>query len=172
MSHLYNEHNPYRAKVLRERIAEGRLPEGIVDERDIETIPDKDFLGYEQIYLFAGIGGFPLGFHQAEFPGGIRIVTAGVPCQDVSVAGKRAGLAGKRTGLFWEYVRVLRVARPQWTVFENVPGLLSSNGGKDFEVVLAAFNDSGYIIDGDIAGEYKRDEEFPLLPKGLDSPRY
>lgn len=134
--HLYNEHTPYRAAVLRERIAEGRLPQGIVDERDIETIPDKEFLGYEQIHLFAGIGGFPLGFHQANFPINARIVTAGVPCQDVSVAGKRAGLAGKRTGLFYEFARVLRVVRPDWFVFENVPGLFSSNRGRDFAEIL------------------------------------
>ena len=66
---------------------------------------------------------------RAETPGHshVWIVTAGVPCQDVSVAGKRAGLAGTRTGLFFEFARVLREVRPAWFVFENVPGLLSSN---------------------------------------------
>lgn len=63
-------------------------------------------------------------------------VTAGVPCQDVSVAGKRAGLAGERTGLFYEFARVLREVRPHWFIFENVPGLLSSNRGRDFAEVL------------------------------------
>jgi DNA (cytosine-5)-methyltransferase 1 len=63
-------------------------------------------------------------------------LTAGVPCQDVSVAGKRAGLAGERTGLFYEFARVLRELRPRWFIFENVPGLLSSNRGRDFAEVL------------------------------------
>lgn len=56
----------------------------------------------------------------------VDIICAGVPCQDVSVAGKRAGLAGERTGLFYEFARILRELRPAWFVFENVPGLLSS----------------------------------------------
>ena len=66
-AHYYNEHNAYRAAVLRERMAEGLLHEGVVDERDIEIIPDEDFLGYTQVHLFAGIGGFPVGLRLAGF---------------------------------------------------------------------------------------------------------
>lgn len=54
------------------------------------------------------------------------IVTAGWPCQDFSVAGRRAGLDGARSGLWWEVVRLLGELRPRWFVGENVPGLLSS----------------------------------------------
>lgn len=54
------------------------------------------------------------------------IVTFGWPCQDFSVAGRRAGLAGARSGLWWEVVRILADLRPRWIVGENVPGLLSS----------------------------------------------
>lgn len=54
------------------------------------------------------------------------IVTAGWPCQDFSVAGRRAGLAGARSGLWWEVVRLLAELRPRWFIGENVPGLLSS----------------------------------------------
>lgn len=54
------------------------------------------------------------------------IVTAGWPCQDFSVAGRRAGLDGARSGLWWEVVRILADVRPRWFVGENVPGLLSS----------------------------------------------
>lgn len=54
------------------------------------------------------------------------ILTAGWPCQDFSVAGRRAGLAGARSGLWWEVVRLLADLRPRWFVGENVPGLLSS----------------------------------------------
>lgn len=56
----------------------------------------------------------------------IGIITAGFPCQDLSVAGKRAGLGGKRSGLFWHVVRLASALRPEWLVLENVPGLLSS----------------------------------------------
>jgi DNA (cytosine-5)-methyltransferase 1 len=66
----------------------------------------------------------------------VDCIAAGVPCQDVSVAGKRAGLKGERTGLFYEFARILRYLRPTWFVFENVPGLLSSNRGRDFAEVL------------------------------------
>ena len=77
----------------------------------------------------------------------VDCITAGVPCQDVSVAGKRAGLAGKRTGLFFEFARILRELRPAWFVFENVPGLLSSNGGRDFaEVLRVLMVECGYGV--------------------------
>src|SRR5690606_5073530 len=69
----------------------------------------------------------------------IDVLAAGVPCQDVSVAGRRAGLAGERTGLFFEFVRIADELAPGWLVFENVPGLLSSNGGEDFAVCLEGF---------------------------------
>jgi len=77
----------------------------------------------------------------------VDIITAGVPCQDVSVAGKRAGLAGERTGLFYEFARILQEVRPPWFVFENVPGLLSSNHGRDFaEVLRVLMVECGYGV--------------------------
>lgn len=90
----------------------------------------------------------------AEIPGHPRIrpvtvwcVTAGVPCQDVSIAGRRAGLAGKRTGLFYDFARILRWLRSPWFIFENVPGLLSSNRGRDFAEVQRVFMaECGYGI--------------------------
>lgn len=60
------------------------------------------------------------------FVGERGIITAGFPCQDLSVAGRRAGLAGARSGLWWEVQRLLAESRPRWFVGENVPGLLSS----------------------------------------------
>lgn len=74
----------------------------------------------------------------------VDVLTAGFPCQDLSVAGKRAGLAGSRSGLFWEVVRILGELRTPWFVLENVPGLFSSNGGEDFRVVLSALDELGY----------------------------
>lgn len=72
------------------------------------------------------------------------IITGGFPCQDLSVAGRRAGLAGSRSGLFWEIVRLLDELKPRWFVLENVPGLLSSNGGRDMGIVLSALGELGY----------------------------
>jgi len=72
------------------------------------------------------------------------VITAGFPCQDLSVAGKRAGLAGSRSGLWWDVVRLLDETSPRWFLGENVPGLLSSNGGRDMGAVLGSLGDLGY----------------------------
>jgi DNA (cytosine-5)-methyltransferase 1 len=72
------------------------------------------------------------------------IITGGFPCQDLSVAGKRAGLAGNRSGLFWEICRLLDETKTQYFILENVPGLLSSNGGADMGVVMSALAQRGY----------------------------
>lgn len=73
----------------------------------------------------------------------VDVVTAGFPCQDLSVAGKRAGLAGTRSGLFWEVIRLMGELRPSWLVLENVPGLFSSNEGRDFAIVLTELGKLG-----------------------------
>lgn len=80
----------------------------------------------------------------------VDIVTGGSPCQDLSVAGKREGLDGERSGLFMEQIRIVKEmrdhdkstgrtgidVRPRFMVWENVPGALSSNKGADFQTVL------------------------------------
>lgn len=76
----------------------------------------------------------------------LDVLTGGFPCQDLSVAGKRAGLAGGRSGLFFELVRILEESRPEWFVFENVPGLLSSNQGRDMGVALSTLVECGYGV--------------------------
>ena len=83
---------------------------------------------------------------RAGFEPANGIITGGFPCQDLSVAGKRAGLAGKRSGLFWEICRLLDETRAQTFILENVPGLLSSNGGKDMAVVIEALVERGYRV--------------------------
>ena len=74
------------------------------------------------------------------------IITGGFPCQDLSVAGKRAGLAGERSGLFWEIARIVEETQTEYFVIENVPGLLSSNKGRDFGVVIGTMADLGYSL--------------------------
>jgi DNA (cytosine-5)-methyltransferase 1 len=72
----------------------------------------------------------------------------GFPCQDVSVArmGPRIGLKGKRSGLFFEFARLLGERRPRVFLIENVPGLLSSHGGRDFEIVIRTLASFGYSL--------------------------
>jgi DNA-cytosine methyltransferase len=78
------------------------------------------------------------------------IWVGGFPCQDVSVAGKRAGLAGERTGLWWTWHALMRDRHPAWLLIENVPGLLSSNDGKDWEDILDSLCNLGYMVDSEI----------------------
>lgn len=66
----------------------------------------------------------------------VDLICGGFPCQDLSVAGKRAGLAGERSGLFYELLRIADSQPSAWVLAENVPGLLSSQRGADFAVVL------------------------------------
>jgi len=74
------------------------------------------------------------------------IIAGGFPCQDLSVAGKRAGLDGSRSGLFFEIVRLLDETKAKFFILENVPGLLSSQNGRDMATVIAALDDLGYHI--------------------------
>lgn len=81
-----------------------------------------------------------------NLPPAVDLVCGGFPCQDVSVAGKRAGLAGERSGLWAEFARIVGEVKPQWVVIENVPGLLSSNDGRDFAVVVRGLVECGYRV--------------------------
>ena len=87
-----------------------------------------------------------------RIPEPVDVITFGSPCQDLSVAGKRAGLDGERSGLFFEAMRVIREMReatngrcPTFALWENVPGALSSNHGLDFAAVLDAVAELGAL---------------------------
>lgn len=82
--------------------------------------------------------------------GKVDVITGGFPCQDLSVAGKRKGLRGERSGRFWHIIRLANETEAPWLVLENVPGLLSSNGGRDMRIVLDALGEAGYVVDADI----------------------
>lgn len=88
----------------------------------------------------------------------VDVITFGSPCQDLSIAGKRAGLSGERSSLFMEAVRIIKEMReatngeyPKYAVWENVPGAFSSNRGEDFRAVLeelARIKEAGISIPG------------------------
>jgi len=83
---------------------------------------------------------------EAGFEPSRGIITGGFPCQDLSVAGKRAGLAGERSGLFWHIARLVEETQTEYFVLENVPGLLSSNKGADFGLVIGTMAELGYSV--------------------------
>lgn len=76
--------------------------------------------------------------------GPIDLLVGGTPCQSFSVAGLRGGLADDRGNLALEFLRLAQRARPRWLVWENVPGVLSSNGGRDFGSILGGMGELGY----------------------------
>ena len=75
---------------------------------------------------------------------GVDLIYGGFPCQDISIAGSRAGLTGERSGLWFEFERIVSELRPRWVVIENVAGLLSSNGGADLGVILTGLDKFGF----------------------------
>ncbi len=116
-------------------------------------------LGWEPVG-FAEIEPFPaavLAHHYPNVPnfgdmtnykewdlGAVELLVGGTPCQSFSVAGLRKGLADPRGNLALVYCGILDHFRPQWCVWENVPGVLSSNGGRDFGSFLGALAELGY----------------------------
>jgi DNA (cytosine-5)-methyltransferase 1 len=77
-------------------------------------------------------------------PGSVDLLVGGTPCQSFSVAGLRQGLSDPRGGLMLTYLEIARRFRPRWIVWENVPGVLSSGGGRDFGAFLGALGELGY----------------------------
>ena len=77
-------------------------------------------------------------------PGSIDLLIAGTPCQSFSVAGLRKGLEDPRGSLMLTYLAIAARFKPRWIVWENVPGVLSSNGGRDFGTFLRALGELGY----------------------------
>lgn len=88
------------------------------------------------------------------------VVVGGSPCQSFSIAGKREGLQGK-SGLMFEYIRAVREIRPEWFVWENVPGALTVERGEDFRQLLSEMDELGYgmawrILDAQFFGVAQR----------------
>jgi DNA (cytosine-5)-methyltransferase 1 len=81
---------------------------------------------------------------RGELPEQVDLLTGGFPCQDISLAGGRAGLAGNRSGLYFPFMELVAALRPEFVLVENVTGLLSSNGTEDLGAVLGTLEELGY----------------------------
>ncbi len=136
----YNDIDPYCCKVLQKNIERGYLPQGDVDGRDIREVRAEQLVGYQHVHLFAGIGGFPLGLARAGYPEHLRTITGGFPCQDISNAGKQAGIEGERSGLWKEMYRLIRELRPDYAIMENVGALVN----RGLSTVLGDLASCGY----------------------------
>lgn len=80
-----------------------------------------------------------------KYHGTVDLLVGGTPCQGFSVAGKRAGMADPRSGLALAFVNLVRAVSPRWIVWENVPGVLSTNYGNDFADFILALREIGYL---------------------------
>lgn len=119
-------------------------------------------LGWEPVW-FSEIEQFPCAVLKERFPGvpnlgdmtkidgekyagTVDLLVGGTPCQGFSVAGKQGGLGDPRSALCLAYCRLLETMRPRWFVWENVPGVFSTNGGKDLKAFLRAIDGIGYSV--------------------------
>ena len=119
-------------------------------------------LGWEPVW-FSEIEPFPCEVLKQRFPGvqnlgdmtkidgkkyrgTVDLLVGGTPCQGFSVAGKQGGLDDPRSALYLAYCRLLGTMRPRWFVWENVPGVFSTNRGEDFKAFLCAIDEIGYSV--------------------------
>jgi len=92
----------------------------------------------------------------------IEVLVGGTPCQSFSVAGLRKGLSDPRGGLMLDYVGIAGRYRPKYIIWENVPGVLTSNGGRDFGTLLGALGDLGYDLAYRVLdAQWVRTQQFP-----------
>ncbi len=108
--------------------------------------------------------------------GAVDLLVGGTPCQAFSVAGLRKGLADPRGNLALTFVAMVDHYRPEWVVFENVPGVLSSNGGRDFGAFLGALGQLGYgwcyrVLDAQYFGVAQRRRRVFVVAHSSGDPR-
>jgi site-specific DNA-cytosine methylase len=139
---FFSEVEPFPCAVLQERLGASApinplAPEEATSEDDRKMreswIKQNNLLKKEGIIPnegdFTKIGN--------KYAGKIDLLVGGTPCQDLSVAGKRAGFEGERSSLAIDFVRLAYESKCKWIVWENVPGVFSSNGGRDFATFLS-----------------------------------
>lgn len=123
MRAYYNEWDPYCAQWLRNLVAAGLIPAGVVDERDIRDVRATDLAGYRQCHFFAGIAGWSQALRLAGWPDDREVWTGSCPCQPFSNAGKQRGTSDERH-LWPEFHRLIAERRPSVVFGEQVAGRL------------------------------------------------
>ncbi len=104
-------------------------------DKKATKILERHWLGVERFTDVKGCGKYNLK--------PVDLICGGFPCQDLSLAELRKGLAGERSGLWFEFLRILKDIKPRWVVVENVPGLLFSNKGRDFPPSFKGWHNAG-----------------------------
>ena len=87
----------------------------------------------------------------------IDLICGGFPCQAFSIAGRRGGFEDSRGTLFFEIARIAAVKRPSYLLLENVPGLLSHDGGRTFATILGTLSDLGYDVTWEVLNNPERE---------------
>lgn len=124
----YVDLNPDACRIVRGMVAAGWFPGLVVVE---QSVADQSILGGAAVVA---------GFNPAEWEGRVDCLSAGFPCQDLSLAGKGAGIHGKRSGLYREAIRCIEAIRPAYVLLENVPAIVS----RGRHVVIADLVALGY----------------------------
>ena len=138
----YNDNEAFACSVIQANINRGRLPAGRVHCEDIQKVVPSDLEPFRQFHLFAGIGVGAYACRLAGMPDDFSIGTFGFPCQDISSAGRGAGIDGERSGLFFEAMRLWRDVRPAWLLAENVSALRT----RGIERVISEMEGAGYCV--------------------------
>ena len=111
---------------------------------------------------------------EQKFKGKVDIVCGGFPCQDLSTGGFRSGLSGSRSGLFYNAVEFAKEVEAKYIILENVPGLLTSNQGRDFGAVYNTLGEAGYkyiewrILDSQFFGVAQRRRRVFIIASTID----
>ncbi len=138
----YNEIDPYCAEWLRNLIAAGEIPLGVVDERSIEDILPSELGGYTQCHFFAGLGGWSLALRLAGWPDDRPVWTGSCPCQPFSAAGKGAGFADQRH-LWPAWFHLISECRPAELFGEQV-----ANAAEWLGLVFSDLEALDYVVGG------------------------
>jgi len=139
---MYNEHDPYAARWLRNLIAADMIAPGVVDERSIVELGPDDVAGATQFHAFGGIGGWSYALRLAGWPDDREIWSGSCPCQPFSPAGRKKGFADERH-LWPAWYRLIRECRPVTVFGEQVGG---RNGIAWLDTVQSDLERIGYTV--------------------------
>jgi DNA (cytosine-5)-methyltransferase 1 len=146
----YNDNDPRICAWLRELIAAGELPDGVVDDRSITEVQPHELEGFAQCHFFAGIGGWALALRLAGWFDDRPVWTGSCPCQPFSAAGKRRGHADERH-LWPEFCRLIRECRPATVFGEQVEGAVRLGW---LDGVFADLEGAGYACGAAVLGAH------------------